>query len=1143
MALKQDSQCEQHMINDPAYFPFGVSPTPHVKVKVADGRLVDTGGEGTAVVVHDATGEIIVMHNSLLTPELDESLASVEQSFSQAGAQVRFGPHCDIVFVSDSSSEGVIRLPLEAGYTLSVRPPTAEEIHTISVTFKAPISDSLPGHTLTTGEGGKKISARCSTPQEARVEALVTRGKSAGGPASKLPAKELGDLWGARLNLPAARLRTLPEITADAPAALSRLQPGMIVDEARLGANAPRIHPAPVSRPLTDHPGQRTCTDLIGPLPPSKWGGNRYAANFVDVHTGEYDPAFLRTKDQYPERLKTYYVHNEGRDGCTFAGGTMYSDNEIMLNSKLVYDVSAQYGVTLNNSCEYEPWQNGIPERAFRSLTDSMRTDHERGNAGDEYWPFSMSQAAHISKRTGHAWGGDDDRTPFERRTGRAPVLSDIRPMFCLAFVRRPPALREGKLAAQADRCMHLGNARTKPGYAFEVLEGSRKGKLIYSSQAVFRETVFPLRETTPPAPIEDTELEMLSWSDEDEDEDEQETDTTMPGINDDDGSDDEDEGGDVHQPRYSSRKTSNPFALGRANAPSMPQTVFAGTTPLGSTVRGVYSTCVDASLVEAPEPSPARSVPKSFDDIKNMRDPERWYEAHYHENDRLFVMPDGRGLTAVPRRAGDTVLPIRTIYTEKASGDAKARTTLGGHRMVAGRDYFETFSPTIKYTTVRAFLAAAATRNDVVTRGDDEQAYLQADRPDGANGKPNRAQMPKGYESVIDGVEHVVEVGNLYGGPPAGRYWYKCKITWLKDYGFKQSEWDPCLFTLKRADGAWLRLILYVDDFLAAHTRGSDIRDEFAEAYTKRFLWTDYGTELGEFLSINICQTEGGITIDSERYITDLAAEFFPGGVHAAYELPSTEQLTKLVKEAAAAKVVPEQTLLHRFASLVMKELFVSTVTRPEVAWSVAMLSRVLAYPTAELMLAAERIAIYLYKYRALKIKYEPSGANVRGAWAPRASVAEGVTEGLSDASFEIAHSTLGYVYLFAMAAIAWIVKKQKSIALSSFEAEIMAGSLAACEGVFLRGIFGDLGFPQDAPTLLRIDNSGAIDVANDPVNHANSKHILRRELHIRELIEAGVIVVKYVKSADNTADVLTKHLDRAAFQKHRKTLYNNSI
>ena len=127
----------------------------------------------------------------------------------------------------------------------------------------------------------------------------------------------------------------------------------------------------------------------------------------------------------------------------------------------------------------------------------------------------------------------------------------------------------------------------------------------------------------------------------------------------------------------------------------------------------------------------------------------------------------------------------------------------------------------------------------------------------------------------------------------------------------------------------------MYVDDFLATHTRGSDIRDQFAKAYSERFAWRDYGTEVGEFLSMNINQSKEGITIDSERYITDMATEFFPGGVHAAYELPSTEQLTKLVTEAAQAKVVPDQALLHRYDSLVMKELFPAEAwTKPSARW-----------------------------------------------------------------------------------------------------------------------------------------------------------------------------------------------------------------
>ena len=103
-----------------------------------------------------------------------------------------------------------------------------------------------------------------------------------GGPASKLPAKETGELWAAaRLNLPPGQLRSLPDITADVPGCLAGLKPGMIYNVSRLSANAPRIHPAQVERPRTDHTGQLACTDLLGPLPPSKFGGNRYATNLI----------------------------------------------------------------------------------------------------------------------------------------------------------------------------------------------------------------------------------------------------------------------------------------------------------------------------------------------------------------------------------------------------------------------------------------------------------------------------------------------------------------------------------------------------------------------------------------------------------------------------------------------------------------------------------------------------------------------------------------------------------------------------------------------------------------------------------------------------------------------------------------------
>ena len=55
-------------------------------------------------------------------------------------------------------------------------------------------------------------------------------------------------------------------------------------------------------------------------------------------------------------------------------------------------------------------------------------------------------------------------------------------------------------------------------------------------------------------------------------------------------------------------------------------------------------------------------------------------------------------------------------------------------------------------------------------------------------------------------------------------------------------------------------------------------------------------------------------------------------------------------------------------------------------------------------------------------------------------------------------------------------------------------------------------------------MDNSGAIDLAHDPVTHSKSKHIARRELKIRELVHDKVIAPLMVSSDKNTADIFTK-------------------
>eukprot|EP00965_Chrysotila_dentata_P227689 6196152-Pleurochrysis_carterae.AAC.4 len=140
---------------------------------------------------------------------------------------------------------------------------------------------------------------------------------------------------------------------------------------------------------------------------------------------------------------------------------------------------------------------------------------------------------------------------------------------------------------------------------------------------------------------------------------------------------------------------------------------------------------------------------------------------------------------------------------------------------------------------------------------------------------------------------------------------------------------------------------------------------------------------------------------------------------------------------------------------------------TRPDVSHAVGMMTRCLAVPTDELLKEAERVLAYLYNTRTLAIAYRSSMCDtpLRCNWA---STLSPVTDGDSDASFEAGRSTSDYSFMLSDAAVAWGMKKQQSvIALSTCEAEIMAGSLAACEAVTIGT--PPIGFPLSPPSFCK--------------------------------------------------------------------------
>ena len=68
--------------------------------------------------------------------------------------------------------------------------------------------------------------------------------------------------------------------------------------------------------------------------------------------------------------------------------------------------------------------------------------------------------------------------------------------------------------------------------------------------------------------------------------------------------------------------------------------------------------------------------------------------------------------------------------------------------------------------------------------------------------------------------------------------------------------------------------------------------------------------------------------------------------------------------------------------------------------------------------------------------------------------------------------------------------------------------------------------------------DNKGAIDLAKDPLSSSNSKHIDERYHFLRELVGTGDLSIKYLRTEDQHADILTKAVGKESFEKLRDFL-----
>ncbi|CAI5993592.1 unnamed protein product [Closterium sp. NIES-65] len=436
-----------------------------------------------------------------------------------------------------------------------------------------------------------------------------------------------------------------------------------------------------------------------------------------------------------------------------------------------------------------------------------------------------------------------------------------------------------------------------------------------------------------------------------------------------------------------------------------------------------------------------------------------------------------------------------------------KARYVARGFSQQQGVDYFQTFSPTPKMTTLRVLLHIAAQRDYELLSLDFSTAFLQ-----GSLHEEIWLRRPPGFTGTFPPGTLWSLRRPVYGLRQAPREWHDTRRTTLAALGFAPSTADPSLFLRTDTSLPPFYILVYVDDLVFATPDTSRLACVKSELQ-KRHTCTDLG-ELRSYLGLQITldRARRTITLTQSHMVQQVLQRFgFTYSSLQATPLSTRHSLSALPSDESVESSGP-------YPELVGCLMYLMTCTRPDLAYPLSILARYVApgRHRPKHMAAAKRVLRYLCSTSGMGL--------VLGGWSPV------VLTGHADASWAddqaTQRSSQGYTFSLGSGSVSWRATRSSSVLGSSCEAEIYVGAMAAQELRWLTYLLTDLGEAPRSPPVLYVDNKAMLALCREQRMEHRTKHIALRYFLARELQQRGQLRLAYVASEANTADVFTKAL-----------------
>ncbi|KAH9753489.1 Integrase catalytic domain-containing protein [Citrus sinensis] len=789
------------------------------------------------------------------------------------------------------------------------------------------------------------------------------------------------------------------------------------------------------------------------------------------------------------------YVHSDvwGPTKTASIGGSHYFVTFVDDFSRRVwvYTMRAKdenEGIKRHFTVRHTPQQNGVAERMNRTLLEKVRYMLSNAGLDKKFWAKAVSYASHLVNRLPSAAIGG--KTPMEMWSGKyAQDYDSLRVFGCPAYYH----VKDGKLDPRARKVIFVGFKGGVKGFKLWDLEDK---KFVCSRDVTFDEA--SMMKASSSQQVENKTKEVLQRV---------EFDATpyvpVSSIS---------KNGSTMEvtPRVEEEVVSSDVPQNEETIDDVDNDDFIATRRPRREIKKPGWLTKDMVVAYA-LPVIDDDIPNTFGEALRSSESDQWKLAMEEEMKSLHQNQTWE-LVKLPK--GKRVIGNKWVYTKKQGSPNqttpryKARLVAKGFAQKEGIDYNEVFSPVVKHTSIRILLVLVAEYELELAQLDVKMAFLHGDLEEEIY-----MIQPCGFR-VAGKENHVCRlIKSLYGLKQSPRQWYKRFDQFIQGQKFTRSEHDHCVYFRRLLDGAFIYLLLYVDDMLIASKNGDEIK-RLKKQLASEFEMKDLG-DAQRILGMEIRRDKknGSVWLTQKSYLKKVLERF---GMDDKTK-PVCTRLAPYFKLSSSSypRSQEERDYMARvpYASAVGSLMYAMVCTRPDISQAVSMVSRYMHNPGKNQWLAVKWILRYLYGTVDVGLLFKKDCGQQ--------------CVGYCDSDFagdlDKRRSTTGYVFTLGGGPVSWRSILQSTIALSTTEAEYMAATEAVKEAIWLKGLLGDLGVIQENIAVF-CDNQSAIFLAKNQTYHARTKHIDVKYHYVREIIESGVVLLRKIDTKDNPSDMLTK-------------------